>query len=361
MMPQRVMISRSRYFLAAVVLLMTAAMVVLGSGCGGSSPAVNTAPQKTFPESEYLVATGVSAESHEDAEQRARNAVAAQVRSSLESQTETQVSSVHDGQQETYLSSTSLQLRQNVSFSHGELIHIDLESRREKDGLYHAVAYLRRSEAARVLHQDYKAASANLARAHGGVQDVDADDLPGFAAAYGEARSHFLVANQRVMELRAVTGSRPAQFDQDINLWNDLQNHRQERLDDLRLSFVLLPVIPAGDKLDMAHLHQEFIQSLTDLGMTVRGDECGDGEYLLEFQPRLHYQGVIGVVCRLDFAGTLTECSTGDTWDLLLEDADFVGEGANAFTARHLAEDKVTQDSLAPLLIDALGANLPVH
>ncbi len=287
--------------------------------------------------------------------------MAAQVRSSTEAETQTEVSSVYDGQQEAYQASTSLQMRQDVSFSHAELIRVHLDSRREKDGQYHAVAYLRRPDAARVLHQDYEAASANLTRAYGGVQAVEADDLPGFAAAFGEARENFLQVNQRVMEIHAITGTRPARYRQDLERWNDLQNHRQERLDDLRLSLRLLPAIPAGDKLDMAHLQQEFIQSLSDLGLTVRGDECGDGEYLLELQPRLHYQGVIGVVCRLDFAGRLMECATGDTWELLLEDPGFVGEGANAFTARHLAEDQVTQESLAPLLIDALADNLPVH
>ena len=104
-----------------------------------------------------------------------------------------------------------------------------------------------------------------------------------------------------------------------------------------------------------------FTEALTDLGLTIRGDDCEAGDFLVELQPRLHYQGVIGVVCRLDFAGRLVECASGDSWNLHLQDDRFVGEGSNTYTARKGAEAEVSAAVLAPLLAGALEESLPVR
>jgi hypothetical protein len=330
-------------------------------GCNSAKPPVHTAPQTVYPDHTHLVATGTSTESMEDAENRARSAIAAQIRSSLQSQTVTSIGSENRDGFETYLASTNQRIQQYAAFSHAELIHIDLDSRREQDGTYHVVAYLPRREAGQVLYRDYDRAATALTRSTAAVDAVPSGDLPAFAAAYGEARESYDELHQRAMELWAVSGQPPANLPQDQARWDVVEMRRQELVGDLRLSFKLLPVRPAGDRLDEAYLHQEFVQALTDLGLTVRGDECGDGDFLLELQPRLHYKGVIGVVCRLDFAGRLVECLSGDAWNVHLEDPDFVGEGANAYTARNGALDQVDHASLAPLLIDALGANLPVN
>ena len=346
-----------------VIRSLTAAAVLVAavvmSGCN-SAPAVQTAPQATYPEAMYLVATGTSPDSFEDAENRARTAIAAQIRSTLASQTTSDIRSDNVDGLESYESSTQQTMRQDTAFSHAELIHVDLASRREKGGNFHVVAYLKRSEAGPVLMRDYEAASAALRRDAGTVDAVAAGDLPGFAAAFGEARESWLLLSQRARELRAVAGRRPATFTQDRRRWDGIMARREQAMQDLRLSFDLLPVIPEGDRLDASYLTQTFTTVLTDLGLSVRGHACGEGEYLLELQPRLHYQGVIGVVCRLDFAGRLVECASGDSWDLQLEHDSFTGEGANTYKARYGAMEAVTVESVTPLLIEALRAMLPV-
>ena len=344
------------FALGAVAIIVVLELL----GCGGAA-GVNSAPQTVYPEARYLVAVGTSTESMTDAEARARQGVAAQIRSSLESQIDTRIDSeVRDGS-ETYVATTQQRLRQETTFSHAELIKVDLESRREKNGLFEVVAYLPRRESGQVLRHDYDAAATALARHAAVVDAVPAGDLPGFAAAYTEARENWTALHQRAMELWAVTGQAPASFGQEQARWDAVESRRFAFLEGVRVAFDLLEVRPAGDRLDDVYLRQQFIEALTDLGLTIRGDACGSGDYLVEVQPRLHYQGVIGVVCRLDFAGRIVDCATGDFWDLHLQDERFTGEGANTYAARKGAEAAVTAEALAPLLILALDESLPVN
>lgn len=330
------------------------------AGCGGAG-GVHTAPQTVYPEELYLVASASSPESMEDAENRARQAIAAQIRSTLRSRIDTRIDSEISGGEESYTSQTSQTMQQRVAFSHAELIRIDLDSRRERGGAYEVVAYLPRREASQVLRRDYDAAATVLARQADAVAAVPRGDLPGFAAAYSEARESWTALHQRAMELWAINGRPPAGLGQNQDRWDTVEQRRLEVLEGVRVAFSLLPTIPAGDRLDRVYLRQEFSEALTDLGLTLRGDQCGAGDYLVEMQPRLHYQGVIGVVCRLDFAGRLVDCETGDSWDLHLADERFVGEGSNTYKARKGAEAVVTAATLAPLLAAALDESLPIR
>jgi hypothetical protein len=353
---------RSARFATVVAALVVAAAVgapLLG-GCAGGGGA-QQAPRTAYPEDQYLVAVGTSPQSMEDAENRARQAVAAQIRSTLESQIDTRLESEITGGVEDLRATTTQTMQQQVAFSHAELIRIDLDSRRERGGTYEVVAYLPRREAAQVLRRDYDAAAAALARQGAAVENVPPGDLPGFAAAYGQARRSWTELLQRARELWAITGRPPAGLSREQARWDALEERRLEVLDGVRVAFALLEPRPAGDRLDEAFLSQQFHDALTDLGLVIRGQDCGDADFLVEMQPRLHYQGVIGVVCRLDFAGRLVECASGDSWNLLLEDERFKGEGSNTYAARKGAEAAAVAAVLAPLLLDALDESLPVR
>jgi hypothetical protein len=329
-------------------------------GCGGGG-GVHQSPQTVYPEQQYLVAVGTSPLSMQDAENRARHAVAAQIRSSLESRIDTRIESQITGGVEDLRSSTRQDLQQEVGFSRAELIRIDLDSRRERDGRYEVVAYLPRREAAQALRRDYDAAAAALQRQAGALDAVPRGDLPGFAAAYAVARRSWADLSRCSRELWAITGQAPAGFGQEQARWHRVEERRLAVLDGVRVAFALREPRPAGDRLDAAFLEQQFRDALTGMGLTLRGRDCDGGDYLVELQPRLHYQGVIGVVCRLDFAGRLVECATGDAWNLHLEDERFTGEGSNTYAARKGAEAAATAEVLAPLLAEALEESLPVR
>jgi len=331
------------------------------AGCGGRFAAA-TDPTTAYPEALYLVAVGSSPASYADAEQRARTAIAAQIRSTLESETTARTSTGNRDGVESYAATVDQTLRQDVAFSHAELIRVDLASRREDAGLYHVTAYLPRREAAQVLGTDYDAAAAAFARQAGTVHAVAAGDLPGFAVAFGEARRSWTVVQQRAMELWAITGRYPAGFAADQDRWRALLDRREQFLQGLRVAFDLLPVQPAGDRLDTVQLRQAFTAALAELGLAVRGRACEDGAgaYLVELQPRLHYQGLSVVSCRLDFAGRLVECASGQAWDLQIAHSTFAGEGSNTYEARNAAAARVSAEVLGPLLLAALRNGLPV-
>lgn len=331
--------------------------LVIGCGGGAGTPPLRSA----YPPERYLVAEGSSPGSQAEAEARARAAIAAQIRASLVSRTTSASESVWQDGVERHTAAMSQQLEQEAAFSRAELIRIDPRSLVQRDGVFHAVAYLPREEAARALRQDLQRLTAEFQRRAVAADAVPGDDLPGFAAAYGEARESWLALQRSARELRAVSGSQTPGLDGEVGRWDALQARRQERFAAIRVALALQPPRPARDRLDEQYLRQALTMALQDLGLTVRGDSCSDAAYLLDLQPRLDYRGVVGVVCRLELAGQLRECATGDAWDLHLTDPAWSGEGANAHAARNEAAAGVTPGTLTPHLLTALAACLPVR
>ncbi len=330
---------------------------VLGCGGGAGLPPLESA----YPQDRYLVGEGTSPNSQAEAEARARSAVAAQIHASLVARTTSATESIWQDGAERYTAATAQRLDQVAAFSRAELIRLDPRSLVRRDGVYRAVAYLPREEASQALRQDYQRSAAEFARRAAAVAGVPADDLPGFAAAYAEARESWQALQRQARELRAVAGAAPADLAREIARWDALQARRQELFGELRVALALQPPRPARDRLDEQYLRQALTAALQDLGLTVRGTSCEDAAYVIDLQPRLHYQGVVGVVCRLELAGLLRECATAHTWDLHLMDPAWTGEGANAHAARNRAAARVTPVTLAPHLLSALAACLPVR
>jgi hypothetical protein len=348
--------ARARLLVAAGLVGMIAAV----TGCGGGG-ALHRAPQAAYPEQEYLVAVGSSVTSQAEADARARSALAAQIRSSIDAtlRTESRATLSEGRIQES--ATTVQQLEQSAGFSHGELIRLDAASGGWRDGQYRAVAYLSRREAGEVLRRQSANHAAEFARRAAAVDAVGSGDLPGFAAAYGEARESWVALQQTARELRAVTGRDPADLAADNARWDALQRRRQAMFAEVRVALQLREPRPAGDRLDRQYLRQALITALTDLGLTVRGDSCADADYVVDLQPRLRYQGVVGVVCSLELAGVLRECTSGNAWDLHLTHPTWTGEGRNAYVARNQAAGSVTPATLTPPLLAALATSLPVR
>jgi len=338
---------------------MTAACASL-AGCGGQ-PAVRTDPLTAYPPDQYLVAEGVSPVGFAEAEQRARSAVAAQIRSTLTSELVSSSRMSVDDEAARYASETDQLVRQDIAFSRAELIRIDPQSRRQIGQEYLVVAVLSRGEANQALRRDFQAAASALNRAADRALAVPAGDLPGLAAAHGEARRSWDVLLQRALELRAITGRYPAGFSDAEARWEALLDRRADQLGGVRLAFDLLPTALAEDRLDTAYLRQQFLRALSDLGLTVRGQTCDQSDYLLELQPRVHYRGLVGVVCRLEFTGHLRECASGHAWDLHLASPELSGEGSSTLRARNAAVAAVSAEILLPLLVAAMAATLPLQ
>jgi hypothetical protein len=343
----------------AVAVLGVLLVAGLLAGCGGS--ASTGQPAWRADPGAHLVASGASPRSQGEADRRARAAVAAQVRASLAARLRSEATTRWQDGQERTDGTVVQQLEQEVGFTRAELIRIDPDSRRFDDGQYHAVAYLAREDATRALASDYRRHAAEFARRAEVVRSTAPEDLPGFAAAWSEARQSWQALRRCARELQAVSGEAPADLDAQLARWDGLLAVRQERFAGLRVALDLGPSIPPRDRIDAAALRQTLVRSLTDLGLTVRGTGCGDAAYLVDLQPRLRYQGVVGVVCRLELTGAVRECATGDRWDLHLTHPRWVGEGATAHAARHQAAGAVTAATLTPRLAQALATSLPVR
>ena len=352
----------SQQFLPVTVAARVTATVllVLGlAGCGGK-PGVTSLPLDRYPEAEYMVAAGTSSESMADAEASARAALAAQIRSRIRSQIRDEARQETRDQVTTYEATTVRTIDQDAAFDRMELFRIDPRSRRERDGLYRAVATMSRSEARRALRADYEAAGEQLDRAVLGLQAVPAGDLPAFAIRFGEVREAFALLDRRALQLRAVTGLLPADYRQQRDLWFAAERERQRRVSGLRLGLAVRPCIPAGDPLDSGVVRLEVLQALAGMGLTVRGEDCGDG-YLLDLQPRLWHVGLTGVVTRLTFGGELRDCRTGDHWDVHLEHERWQAEGTRAEAATRAVAETVDEQTLRAALTDALGGHLPLR
>lgn len=339
------------------VLLVVVCFHVIG--CGTAN--VYTDVASRYPDELYLTGVGVSGESQEEAENRARAAVAARVRSSLESEIEAVAKSVTVDGRTTDAQATMQRIKIQAEFKHGELIHVDRESWGMRDDGYQAVAYLSRREAGRVLEGDYAMASAALQRGANSLEAVGEADVPAFTSGFQAAHEAFVDLARSEAEYRAIVGVSQRGYALDRELWLRLQQRRQSLLDGLRVGLSLrLPAIQ-DDTVDVTRLAHVFDQALEDLGLNTRGQSCEEVEYWLDLHPVVTYQGIIGIVCRLSFTGQLRECRGGGIWELHLVGTGFTGNGTSEYAARRAAEQTVTAVALAPILAEALHHVLPVE
>ena len=345
---------------ATIVMMVAACSLFLMNGCAGGGGMVKH-PGDRYPALEFMVATATSAESMEDAETRARAALAAQIRSQIRSVVADESSQVSRGDDVEFESSTRSVIRQEAAFDHMELFHIDEESRRRAGGRYHAAVYLKRSEARRVLRDDYTVAAERMQREASSLTAVSDHDLPGFAARYGEAQTAWDILHARALEMRAVAGTFPVDYTRLRDQWLQVERERHRRIDGLELAVVVLPCIPTGDPLNHNAVREKMMQALDAMGLVVRGRDCGAGQYLLEIQPRFWHRGMAGVVTRLTFAGQLRDCLTGDRWEFNMDDYAWVAEGARAEDAVRKVQELVTAESLRPALAGALQGRLPLR
>jgi hypothetical protein len=314
-----------------------------------------------YPPDLYISAVGNSSESLDDAENRACAGVAAQVRSRLESELEAVARSVTVDGRISDTQATTQRIEIRAEFDRAELIHVDRERSEVRGGTYQAVAFLSRREAGQVFDGDYAMASAALRLRASGLDAVSEGDVPGFASAYWAVREAFDDVLRAEAEFRTVAGKSQRDFASDRDLWSQIQNRRQALLDGIRVGLRMREPRIVDDGLDEARFVQVFSLALADLGLSVRGQSCGEAEYVLDLQPEVTYQGIIGTVCRLAFSGQLIECSSGETWELHLDSDAYMGDGSHEGTARRKAENVVTEATLKPLLAAALCRVLPIE
>jgi hypothetical protein len=338
----------------------------LGS-CAGTSPrapaaspiARSAAQQESqrYPDSQYIVAEGVSDAGFEQAETQARAQVAAQVQSEMSSVLTTVMSSTsRNGQiddSQRLLSETATR----TSFTHAEMIRADPSARRFERGVYHAVARLSRAEAADALAQDYelaaldfRAAAADLARP--GV------DLPAWSATLRRAEAGFARLSQAAFGLRAVTRREHGPYVADLALYEQAEKERAARLSAARLG---LQVVNGADA--SPRLASSVSGALARLGLGALPRDCPAGGYLLRLTPEVRWEaGPFGPLCRLTMSGELLACDgRRSIGRVSLAHPEFLGTDVRE-KERALAVlwEQVDEERLVPLLRHELAPYLPV-
>lgn len=348
--------ARRMAMLTAVVLLLGGASQ---TGCGGAGAVRNLGLQ--FPEAEFMVATATSPVAADQAEARARAALAAQIRSRIRTVMVDEFREESRDGDSTTSSTTQRDIVQEAAFDRMELIRLDEASRRHANGLHHATVYLSRAEARTVLGADYSAAAARLAREAPPLAGIADDDLPGFAARYAMVRQAYAEVEARAMEIRAIGGSLPAGFFATRDLWFAAEVERSRRMEHLRLAVTVSPPVPAGDPIDRGALRQDLVEALGAAGLSIRGASCTEAPYLLVVQPRLTHQGMLGVVTRLNLMGYLQDCGTGDRWEIDLTDDAWTSEAPRADDAVRKVQKRVDARTLRRHLVEALSDHLPLR
>jgi hypothetical protein len=341
---------------------LLALLAGVGSCAGTSprSPAAGSAARqesRRHPASHYIVAEGVSDAGFEQAEAQARAQVAAQVQSEMSAVLTTVMSAssrngrIDDSQR--LLSETSTR----TSFAHAEMIRTDPAARRRERGLYRAVAYLSRAEAAEALARDYELAALDF-RAAVAVLARPGGDLPVWSATLRRAESGFDRLAQASFGLRAVTRRAHAPFVADLALYGQAEKDRAARLSATRLG------LEVGDGADASpRLAASVSGALARLGLGALPHDCPAGGYLLRLTPEIRWEaGPFGPLCRLTMSGELLACDgRRSIGHVSLADPEFVGTDVRE-RERALAVlwEQVNEERLVPLLRHELAPYLPV-
>jgi hypothetical protein len=264
----------------------------------------------------YLKAVAM-AETQENAELRAKEAIAAQIRSSLESmraiynieiesQNQTGPCVTRRIQEEYYEN-----IKVEVSFSHAELIRIDQGSSGFYRNTYYAFAYLDKDELLRELKPDYEqlrrrfVVTSNLA-----MNDIRAGRVQEFTGNYRNSTDLYGKLEEKAHEISVILEKVYSPHLDSREAFLELIERRLDYMD--RLSFTLIFNGPSSDigKKKIKSIFQKFFK---DAGLTTSlCDSCpcrGMEDYRFIINAREDcYAGHLGPVCSLHLDAYVEIC-----------------------------------------------------
>ena len=205
-------------------LLLCGCLHAGGAGPAGAEPEVPSyllgiGEPRRFPSSAYITAAASSGSSVAQAEDAAKAAVAAQIRSSIESEFRSLESESVESGQVSSGESRQRRVLTRASFDRAELIRI--VERRRMGSQFYALAALDRAEASQALAADYEATAVPLRAL---IDDVlgHSRDSRAFAAAWSRARPLSAKVSSLGAARTVIEGRRPASFDADLRRIDDL-------------------------------------------------------------------------------------------------------------------------------------------
>jgi len=348
------------------------AVVLLGLACATAKtppPGPAGAPRQQaryssrYPSSEYVTGTGTSAVSQDDAEQKARIDIAAQIRSNIKGG----VYSVEgvdtlNGRSNDFQRVVS-EVKTRTEFKHNEMIKIDRQSVQQSGGQWSVLAFLSRADFYETAMREYDTAAAGF-RSVAPTLPALQNEAAAFTPAYRRAQAAFQDLVARDVEIHAISGRHHPGFAEDSKAFMAIDGAREKLLRGLRITVNPERTEPpeAREVMVMA-----LTRALTRLGLEATPGVCGPQRYELLVNPRIEChraQFGLGRACVLSMTGSFNDCSDRRQLaaiDLKLEAVEGDDNRATVQLYRAISDSNCSNpDCLLPQLVKALSPVLPI-
>lgn len=317
------------------------------------APENKTAWNQYFSEKSYIKAWGVSTRNAQMAGQNAQAAVAAAVRSSIESELVSVMKSESiQGEVRDYQKLESI-TKTRTHFKHAELIKLVPQTTHKKNGEYWVMAVLSRREAADELMIPYLEYAVPFRLQAGRLEALN-NDCPAFTKTWKKVQAHYRKLKPAAAEVRAVAGGPFPEMVNDENLFHQAELSRQNLLHELKVNIQ----VEEQPELNQAELVRVISEAIMDLGLSVSGGFCQDGFVSLKISPDLKWKNIMGQIVELQLLGDVGICGEEDSWTgFTIKDRRMRGEGR-----RPLVDlgKRIESDYLSDYFYNILDQYLPL-
>lgn len=317
-----------------------------------------------YPPARYVTAAASSSTSARAAEEKAKAAVSAGLRSNIESVFELYTHEVETVGGMEFQQEIRERIVVKSGFSHAEMIRC--EPSVSVGNTHYAFAYISRKQAAEILAEEYETASVPFRKYC--IMAVSTLELPAFTNVYGKIRSRFADLTGKHLEIRALSrsgrspGSSPviSSYRDDLYLYRKVEEERATILASLMFRVSI-------EDCEYNLLEESLLGSVSGAlhGMKLASvpGGCSPKSYHLLVKPQLAwpYCG-FGELCHLRLGLVLKECDSGRTlFETKLAHPDFRGLHSRDKTmAVSDLVKNLTPEALEELLADCLRGVLPL-
>ncbi len=311
-----------------VVLLLLSSCGSSGRSSGFSSssdpdPTDLKAWESRYPSSHFITAWGFSSENPRQAGRDAKAAVAAAVRSSVESELISIMESEAVQGEVTDYQKLKSNIRITAHFDHAELIKLVSQTAHRDQGEYKVLAVLSREEAAQELLIPYETQAVDFRLLAARLDSLE-NDFPRFTIIWKKLKSQHEKMLAPAAEVRAVSGRQLRKIARDESLWTNASAARMKVLNEALL------VVELGRHPDLDHdeLSGKIQSALASLGLSTTAGPCNPEALRLKLNPTVTWKRVVGRVVQLEFAGDLGSCGSESPWTtFVISDRHLRGEG----------------------------------
>jgi len=350
-----------------VMLIAISFSMLIIESCSASSPPLKRdmgpdegitprqSLERKYPRKSYITSWGISKKSWQEAKLNAKSQISAQIRSSIESRTESFASAVSVNGEVTDYQRLVSEVKTETEFSRNELIRIDPDSRYEKNGTYYVFGYISRRKLYNILKEDYEDQSSIFQKNITTLSNLK-NDLQAYSTAYTSVRSSYNKMAAKACQMQAVTGKDFNKFNADRDSLRNADRDRIKLLQSVRVAVRMDNKIP---EIDNRRVLSAFRKAFVNMGVSAVRGSCENSDYLLELKLDLLRKSTIGRIYELSIRGDLKKCGDGEVMtEVSISGPSLRGDGMNAISE---ISANITAEVLKPMLFSSISHVLPVR